>query len=312
MQTFKILTIGKRNAGKTVFLAGCYTELKFNDSLENSSYLLEGKDSRSQKSMEEILKYISQKRKYPPPTLKITDFYFSLKRRTLWHVHQDCNFRWIDLPGEYCNNNVYRDIFSRLVLASHGCCVFIDADALINDDRYKIDPIERQVGAIASLARQNNLSYPIAIVLTKCDLFQLGPISQLKIEENIQILLSGLNGVRATYKKFYSAIPLAPEEGILKPKNASNPIVWLAAELVKNNTLQSSLENRFRHSLKNESKIILATPSFYRLIVKYIPLSLIISCLLLLLSIGLLLSRAQLDRESLFKLNNYLRLQPNK
>ncbi len=65
------------------------------------------------------------------------------------------SFRWWDVPGESCNLN--NPEFKAIVSASHGCCIFINADALVHDKAYLLvfEDIIDQVVAIASLVSLN-------------------------------------------------------------------------------------------------------------------------------------------------------------
>lgn len=241
-KTFNLLSIGQRGVGKTVFLAGSYAELQANNQLDHSQeFWFDCQDMQVQQNMDRLLGYITQTGQYPPATMKVNNFNFSLKCQNLWSEKTLCHFRWSDIPGEICNLSNNRE-FQRMVLTSHGCCVFINADALVHDPAYSksLEDTIRQVMAIASLADQRGLKYPLALVFTKCDLIQLGPISQLQIEQSLQPLIAVLDNVKANYKRFYSAIPIVSYRGTstLKAKGAAAPLLWLTSELRKINKLQ--------------------------------------------------------------------------
>jgi len=176
---------------------------------------------------------------YPPPTLKITNFNFSLKRHSLWGVETVCHFRWWDIPGEICN--IKSPDFKAMVATSHGCCVFIDAYKLVYDNTYLqlLKEIIEQVMAIASLVQLNELKYPFALILTKCDLLKLDSIKQKQVEDNLEPLITRLNGVKANYQTFYSFIPIVQTENAstLKAKGAADPQLWLVQELNKAHNL---------------------------------------------------------------------------
>ena len=263
--TFNLLSIGQRGVGKTVFLAGSYAELHSNHQLKPPQKLwFDCQKSQDEEKIDRILKYVAQTGQYPPATMKITDFNFSLKRSSLWTTKTLCHFRWWDVPGESCNSS--NPEFQKIVLSSHGCCVFINASALVNDRNY-LQPLEeiiQQVVAIASLVNQHGLKYAFALIFTKCDLLNLDPISLLQIEERVQPLLTRLDAVKADYQKFYSAIPIISFAGvpILKAKGASAPLLWLISQLRKlhhvqvRNDLGSGLEQSITkagrtHTAKN-------------------------------------------------------------
>ena len=170
-KTFTLLSIGQRGVGKTVFLAGSYAELHSGSETKRSGQLwFDYQDTQVQEKIEKLLNYIVQTGQYPPLTIKITDFNFSLKRRSLWGVQTLCHFRWWDIPGESCN--LHNSEFNEIVYASQGCCVFIDAYALVYNSGYlqTLEDIIEQVTAIASLVHLNRLRYAFALILTKCDL----------------------------------------------------------------------------------------------------------------------------------------------
>ncbi len=240
-KTFNLLSIGQRGVGKTVFLAGSYTELHSSNQSDRPQKLwFDCQDNQAQENIENILKYIARTGQYPPPTMKITNFNFSLKRRSFWGVQTLCHFRWWDIPGEICNT---RDPdFQTLVLTSHGCCVFINADVLVHDQAYlqMLEDIVKQVVAIASLTSQHGLKYLFALILTKCDLLGPGPLSLLQIEENLQPLITRLDAAGANYQRFYSAIPIVSAAGTstLRATGTAAPLLWLISRL-RNSGFQS-------------------------------------------------------------------------
>lgn len=264
-KTFSLLSIGQRGVGKTVFLAGSYAELHTDSQPDNPQKLwFDCQDSEVQENLEQVLSYIAQTSLYPPPTMKITDFDFSLKRHSLWGIKTLCHFRWWDIPGEICN--IRNPNFQKIVLASHGCCVFINADALIHDKTYpqKLEDITKQVVAIATLVHQYGVKYAFALILTKCDLLEPGPLSLLQIEESLQPLIVRLDAVKAKYQRFYSAIPIVSMEGVssLKARGAAAPLLWLLLELSKHHNLQ--MQPDFSSGLKQSLFIGQILPPAFR------------------------------------------------
>lgn len=259
VRTFNLLSIGQRGVGKTVFLAGSYAELHPKHKASPQKLWFDSQDSQEREKIEKILNYVSQSGEYPPPTMKITNFNFSLKRQNLWGTQTLCHFRWWDVPGESCN--IQNHEFQQIVLNSHGCCVAIDADALLNDRTYlqPLEEITHQVVAIASLAYQHQLPYSFALVFTKCDLLKAEPSSLLQFEEKIQPLLARLDAVKAKYQRFYSAIPIVSLAGVpqLKATGAAAPLLWLVSQLSKLHYLQPAqqdLASGLQQSLANSSK----------------------------------------------------------
>lgn len=230
--TFHLLSIGQRGVGKTVFLAGSYIELH-SDAISHRQQQLwfDCQDNQVQNNIDSILDYIIQTEKYPPPTMKITNFNFSLKRRQLWSNQTLSHFCWSDIPGEICT--IDNRGFRALVSHSQGCCVFIDAYALVHKHYYltALEEIVKQVVAIASVAHLYDVRYPFAIILTKCDL--LGSNRLQSLQSLLQPLTTRLNAVKAKYQTFYSCIPIdfTSFGATLKPTGAAAPLLWLVWEL---------------------------------------------------------------------------------
>jgi len=235
-KTFSLLSIGQRGVGKTVFLAGSYAELHPDSQIDRGQQLwFDCQDTQVQENIEKTLSYVAQTGQYPPLTIKITNFNFSLKRHSRWGVQTLCHFRWWDIPGEICN--IRNPDFKSIVYASQGCCVFIDAYALVHNNAYlqALEDIIEQAMAIASLVHLSKLKYAFAIILTKCDLLQPGQLSRQQIEKGLQPLTISLDAVRANYQTFYSFIPIVRTEGTstLRATGAAAPLLWLVWELSK-------------------------------------------------------------------------------
>ncbi len=233
-KTFSLLSIGQRGVGKTVFLAGSYTELSPDNQTNTPQKLwFDCQDSEVQANLENIKNHVARTNLYPPATIKITNFNFSLKRQIRSNVETVCNFRWWDIPGESCN--IHNPDFQEMILTSSGCCVFINAHALINDQNYPrlLEDIYNQVAAIASVVYKYNIKYAFALILTKCDLLELNPSTLLQIDQHLQPLISYLDSLKATYQKFYSAIPIVSLDGVssLKAQGAASPLLWLLSNL---------------------------------------------------------------------------------
>ncbi|MBV9385242.1 MAG: tetratricopeptide repeat protein [Chroococcidiopsidaceae cyanobacterium CP_BM_ER_R8_30] len=245
-KTFNLLSIGQRGVGKTVFLAGSYAELRA-DPQDNAcgdsraqaqlnrprQLWLDCQERQARENLERLLDYIARTGQYPPLTIKITNFNFSLQRHNQWGDKTLCRFRWWDVPGESCNIHNYD--FNKIVATSHGCCVFIDAYELTYNHKYlqALKDIITQVAAIASLVSLNRLKYAFAIILTKCDLLEPNPLSQQQLQQRLQPLLARLDAMRVNYQTFYSFIPIVHTEAgaTLKAKGTAAPLLWLVREL---------------------------------------------------------------------------------
>lgn len=241
-KALNLLSIGERGVGKTVFLVGSYTE-------SNSSYegdqqkklWFDCQDQEAHENIQGVMNYIAQTGQYPPPTMKISGFNFSLKQQRFWGTQTLCYFRWWDMPGEICdmkNRN-----FQSMILSSQGCCVFINAYALINDPTYleSVKDIIELVTAIASLIKHHNLQYPMALIFTQCDRLEEGPLGQLQIEKCLEPLIIRLENARTNYRRFYSSIPIVRTDGmpILRATGSSDALVWITSELCKARSVQS-------------------------------------------------------------------------
>jgi len=264
---FNLLSIGQRGVGKTVFLAGSYAELqtgtqgnacgRSDDSRAQAQTItsprtlrFDCQDAQERKSLDRILNYVAQTGQYPPPTMKATNFNFSLKRHSFLSEQTLCSFRWWEIPGEICRMS--NQEFYNIVSSSHGCCVFIDASELVRNKAYLqgIEDIVETVMGLASLVYLNNFKYAFALVLTKCDriesdLFNKQQIElaqgsrwsylQRTLEEQLQPLTSYLDGMKINYQLFYSYIPIIRIKGTatLSAAGAANALLWLVSELGK-------------------------------------------------------------------------------
>jgi hypothetical protein len=223
--------------GKTVFLAGSYAELHSGRLPNHAQHLwFDCQDSQVQENIESILSYVARTGQYPPPTIKITNFDFSLKYHSSWGNKTLCHFRWWDIPGESCN--ITNPDFRAMVFNSHGCCVFIDAFELVHNNAY-LETLEEnlilQVTAIADLVSLMGSKYVFALILTKCDLLEPDLMERQRLEKGLQPLINRLDVVAANYQIFYSVIPIVSTEGTptLRPTGAAAPFLWLIWELSK-------------------------------------------------------------------------------
>jgi tetratricopeptide (TPR) repeat protein len=234
-KTFTLISLGSRGVGKTVFLAyNCAEVLRSNHKERDSGALwFECVDPEFQEKIEKLVGYVVRTGQYPPPTFKIEDFVFSLKKKSLSGDKTLCNFRWLDLPGEWCN--IKNLEFQSILLQSHGCCVFIDIHALLNEKLYleTVEAILNQVEAIASLVNHNNLKYPFALILTKCDLVDLSPIGLVQVEAKLIPILKRFEAIKVHYRRFYSPTPTTdqPQSDVLQLKDSKAPLLWLMTEL---------------------------------------------------------------------------------
>ncbi|MER3433727.1 MAG: hypothetical protein C4288_09890 [Leptolyngbya sp. ERB_1_1] len=291
VKTFNLLSIGQRGVGKTVFLAGSYAQLQANSLQTNSlqtnssqsivknsftvgnqssdsspsSFWFECQDEDMQANLTKILNYVEQTGLYPPATIKVTDFNFRLQQRTTQQIETVCQFRWWDIPGEY--SNLRHDEFQTFVLASHACCVFVNARSLIHDPDYALSLQDsfNQVVAISSLVQQYGLKYASALILTQCDLLEPEEIAQL--ETKLQPLIRRLDSIKANYRLFYSAIPIKAIDGhfAIEANGAADSLLWLLMELNKH--YRSQPERNLASTLSEKRVKQRFPPRLQRLIV---------------------------------------------
>jgi hypothetical protein len=237
---FNLLSIGHRGVGKTVFLAGSYAELHTDHQTQQKQNMwFDCTESQVQEHINSILSYIAETAHYPPATMKITNFHFSLNRRSWWGSETVCNFSWSDIPGEICT--IHNNDFRAMVSNSDGCCVFIDAYALVCKGKAYIELLEeiiKQVMAIASVAYLHDRHYPFVLIMTKCDLLKSDRLAK-DLQQLIQPLTSRLDAVKAQYKIFYSLIPIVRTRNSarLDPKGAAAPILSLVWDLAQTEQL---------------------------------------------------------------------------
>ena len=233
--TFNLLALGHRNVGKTVFLAGSYAGSRPNFDLSRAWRLWFDCDNIiDQRHLEEMLQCVARTGRYPPPTVKVTQFTFRLQRRSVLGIQTLCHFSWCDVPGELCN--IHNPSFQKILLNSHGCCLFIDAKALVRHGATYLETLEsfvKKAEVISAEVQQRGCQYPLALILTKCDRLEPGPQSRLQLEQNLKPLLDRLDAVQANYRSFLSSIPITTGESItcLQPTHAAIPFLWLTAEL---------------------------------------------------------------------------------
>jgi Double-GTPase 2 len=231
---FNVLVMGQRSAGKTVFLAGSYADLHDLSQRDRSPLWFDCQTNQAKTDIEAILKYVARSEEYPPATMTIREFDFSLKRRLPLGSQTLCHFSWHDIPGEICTPE--NDSFREIVVASHCCCFFIDGYSLINQDGYmdKLDELIHQVKIIAALAYFRKEIYSFALVITKTDLVASDADEtdwKKQFEERLQPLLNALEDSKTNYKMFYSAIVI--DSKALRTNGGEAPILWLVSELVK-------------------------------------------------------------------------------
>lgn len=265
-KAFRLLSLGHRGVGKTVFLASnCAETLRPKDTKNNRQSLwFECQVGELKENIEKLVDYTVRTGQYPPPTFKISDFCFSLKRRALRGDETLCNFSWFDVPGELCD--IHNLEFQTLLLSSHGCCVFVDSYALLHEENYLSthEQMIDQLEAIACLVNQYNLKYPFSLICTKCDLIEQTPIQFIELEEKLRPLTQRLDLAKAHYRRFHAAVSIVKDgnDGSIQAKGSTDPLLWLISELTKihDADAQLNLGNNIHHVLTHPMNLPLCDP----------------------------------------------------
>lgn len=229
--TYSLLSIGQRGVGKTVFLAGIYADLAKRQPCRQ--IWLECQERQGQEKMNNLLRYIRQTGSYPPLTASITNFNFSLKQRGRQGEQILCHFRWWDIPGEWCNFDSPE--FRQLVFTSNGCCVFIDAEALVHKPNYQrqLDRLMEQVIPIITLIHLNRLHYPVALLLTKCDALEQDAVNDQL--QKIHSITDQWKLLDVNYRTFCSGVSIFGMQNSfsLQANETSSALLWLLSEIEK-------------------------------------------------------------------------------
>lgn len=249
---YSLLSIGNRGVGKTVFLAGAYAELHQKQHLSPSQKLwLECAEADAHIAIENILDYVSRTGNYPPATLKISNFDFNLQQRRFGKIATLCQFRWWDTPGESCN--IYNPGFLTMMLNCDACCLFIDGEELAKgtDESEVMSKNLHPIESIAEIVSQNNLNYPLALILTKCDRLDRSDPSWGILERRVQSLTSALDTLKVNYKTFYSNIPLVTLSWgtTLQATEAKDSLLWLVDRVTRK--ARQSADNSISSKLLN-------------------------------------------------------------
>lgn len=231
--TFNLLSIGHRGVGKSVFLAGCYAQLHKSRLIQSKGKWFEPADTKSRQILRDMLDYMQRSGRYPSATMKITDLAFKVKTRELQGDFTLCEFRWADIPGEICHLD--NPEFKALMLNSHGCCVFMDAAALVRNADYweQIEETINQIEVISELANQHKVSYFFSLILTKCDQINADASQLAEIEHKWESLNARLVTANTVYRRFSTFIILVPtgQNIAIKTEGTADPILWLVSQL---------------------------------------------------------------------------------
>ena len=263
-RVFNLLSLGQRGVGKTVFLAGSYSELSASREANSLGSWIECESQQDREALDRIINYVARTGEYPPATMKISSFNFLLNHRDRRGEREVCKFRWWDIPGEYCN--FQQPEFQKMVLDSHSCCLFINAYQLLNDSNYinTLEDLINQIIAIVNLVDLDRVPYRFALVLTQCDRLDEGPIKRLQIEERLHLLTGSLDATDASYERFYGSVIIEPNQENFKlmSSGTSQAFIWLASELTKDPKADSDIT--LADTLESEEISLDSNDSFFR------------------------------------------------
>jgi Double-GTPase 2 len=230
--TFTFQLIGQRGVGKTVFLATMSSQY---DVL--AEYGLCSADVQTENQIQQILTFMRNNGSYPPATNRSIPFTFDLYPKGSSENRKPlCTFRWEDIPGEICQ--LWDEGFNYSTANSSGCLIFVDAHALMTKPDYteNLDQLNDLLLPLVNIVALNGIAYPVAVVLTKCDM--VGTLTtQLTdiLQERLQPIIRGLKRFNIAHKVFYSSLSLTrlgnAGSYTLTVGNTESPLLWLIEEI---------------------------------------------------------------------------------
>ncbi len=229
---YSFLSIGPRGVGKTVFLAACYLECHRDHSQQRLLWF-DCEDREVRRTIDNLLIYVAKTGEYPPATLKIANFDFCLKQRHQWGNQTLAHVRWWDVPGEACQ--MTNPAFTNLLTRCDGCCLFLDASLLVQlaSDRPRLARLLQPFEALGDWIANQELTLPLALVLTKCDQLSPHPLPWQRLQQGLHPLLTRLQTGQIPHQIFYSEIPIVEVEGLktLQLSRVGTPIYWLFSQI---------------------------------------------------------------------------------
>ena len=233
LPSYNLLSIGQRGVGKTVFLAACYLECH-QDREQRRWLWLDGKNAGVCHIVEQLLLYVAKTGEYPPATLKITSFDFFLRQRRQWGLKTLAQINWWDVPGEICNS--HNSQFIQLLEQAQGGCLFVEASLLIHqaDNPRALARILEPLATVAEMVAAGVRPFPLALVITKCDLLSPQALSWQRLQRALAPLLEKLQYWQQPHQVFYSEIPIVEQDGVprLFLNRVSTPLYWLVQQFL--------------------------------------------------------------------------------
>jgi len=239
--SYNFLNIGERGVGKTVFFSACYLECH-QDKEQQRLIWFDCENKEVRQTIDEILLYVAKTGKYPPATLKITNFECALKQRHQRGSKTIGRVQWWDTPGEICNIN--NASFITILGNTDGFCLFLDAPSLVkmSDSITALTQFLRPLQEVIELISHQTLDLPLALILTKCDYLPEHPLYWQRLKKALQPLTMKLGELGVNYQIFYSEIPIAIADGVstLQLNRVGTPIYWLFSEIHKSRSAEKT------------------------------------------------------------------------
>jgi hypothetical protein len=226
---YTVLSIGQRGAGKTVFLVGCYQAFKNQSNPRNQQEITwQCEQQESEENIEKILNYVAKTGKYPPATLKISNFDFTLEKNSSNQLKKIATIRWWDVPGESCQ--IYNLAFVNMTLKANGCLLFLEAPSLLNEQRKQNSSLNI-FQTLIEIIHHNKPNFNLAIIITKCDLVISDRKCWQSLQLKVQELKKRLQESQVNYRFFYSTVLIDSQQGTLEANQALESMSWLFSQI---------------------------------------------------------------------------------
>lgn len=218
MKNCQILVCGERGVGKTTFfaaLASC-SQININRFDGKKTFTLEGKDKKTKKRLEGLIKGIQTSGNAPPATDRLTTFnlLFSYRGGLFNLFKKSIEICWIDTVGE--EHHVDSIPFLEKLQLTRGIAVFIDGEKLAqSSSNLELKQLFRSAIVIAeSIQIQKDTDSdlpqkPFVIIITKTDL-----ADEIKrdnksgreiLHQNLKLLINLLEDKEIEFRIEYSA-----------------------------------------------------------------------------------------------------------
>lgn len=226
---YTVLSIGQRGAGKTVFLAASYQTFKNQATSGNpANIVFRSQEEESEEDIEKILNYVARTGQYPPATLKISNFDFSLEKKSGDRSDKVATIRWWDIPGESCQ--IYNLAFVNMALQANACLLFLEAASLLNDSD-KHNNYLRIFQTLIEIINHNKTRFNLGIIISKCDLVVSDQKSWQNLQLKVKELEQKLREQKVNHRFFYSTVLIDSQQGTLQANQALDSLSWLLSQI---------------------------------------------------------------------------------